>query len=146
MFLVSKNAGWRFQCKTTWHTEGATVHNKKIYIQWSLSLRSASHRVPLFLLAINFRLTICWWKHGPQFRPIGALLGGLSRPQPISDPFYERLELSWLAFQCLMCVAFNMYFLYSINDNFSFRWFSWNQLLSWTEGKLYMRWPYISFI
>jgi hypothetical protein len=57
--------------------------------------------------------------HGPQFRPIGALLGGLSRPQPMNDPFHERLELSWFAFQSLMCVAFNMYFQYSINDNFS---------------------------
>jgi hypothetical protein len=57
--------------------------------------------------------------HGPQFRPIGALLAGLSRLQPIRDSFYERLELSWLAFQCLMCVAFFMHFLYSINDNFN---------------------------
>jgi hypothetical protein len=57
--------------------------------------------------------------HGPQFRQIGALLGGLSRPQPISDTFYERLELSCLALRYLMCVAFNMYFIYSINDNFS---------------------------
>jgi hypothetical protein len=57
--------------------------------------------------------------HGPQFLPIKALLGGLSRPQPISDPFYERLELSWPFFQCLMCVAFTMYFLFSINDYFS---------------------------
>jgi hypothetical protein len=32
--------------------------------------------------------------HSPQFRPIGALLGELSRPQPISDTFYERLKLS----------------------------------------------------
>jgi hypothetical protein len=40
--------------------------------------------------------------HGPQFQPVGALLGGLSRPQPISDPFYERLDLSWVALQCLM--------------------------------------------
>jgi hypothetical protein len=47
------------------------------------------------------------------------LLFGLSRNQPISDSFYERLDLSWLPFQCLMCVAFNMYFLYSINDNFN---------------------------
>jgi hypothetical protein len=57
--------------------------------------------------------------HGPQFQPIGALLGELSRPQPISDPFYERLELSWLPFQCLICISFNMYFLYSINNNFN---------------------------
>jgi hypothetical protein len=61
--------------------------------------------------------------HGPQFRPVGALLGGLSRPQPISDPFYERFERSWLAFQCLKRVAFNMYFvrltIISINDDFS---------------------------
>jgi hypothetical protein len=58
--------------------------------------------------------------HGPQFWPVGAFLGGLSRPQPVSDdPFYDCLGLSWLPFQCLMCVAFNMYFLSSINDNFN---------------------------
>jgi hypothetical protein len=67
--------------------------------------------------------------HGLQFRPIEALLCGLNRPQPISYPFYERLELSWL--------AFNMYFLRSINDNFSERRFLWNQLLSLTEGPLH---------
>jgi hypothetical protein len=67
--------------------------------------------------------------HGPQFRPIGAPRW----TQPISDPFYERLERSWLAFQCLMRVAFIMFFENSINDNFNSRWFSWNQLLSLTE-------------
>jgi hypothetical protein len=48
---------------------------------------------------INNMFTI---SHGPQFRPVGALLGGLSRPQPISDHFEECLELSWVAFQCLI--------------------------------------------
>jgi hypothetical protein len=36
--------------------------------------------------------------HGSQFRPIGALLGGLSKLHPVSDPFYERLGRSWLCF------------------------------------------------
>jgi hypothetical protein len=94
-------------------------------IQWSLGLRC--HRLTILLpggpivsisdtFSINDMFMI---SHGPQFQPIGALLGGLSRPQPITDPFYEPLELGWLAFQCLMCVAFNMYFLCSINDNFN---------------------------
>jgi hypothetical protein len=99
--------------------------------------------VPWFTMSpINNTFMI---SHGPQIRSIKAFLGGLSRPQPISDPFYERLELSCLAFQCLRWVAcgnssleYFVYFLYSINDNSNQRWFSWNQLLSLTEGPLYI--------
>jgi hypothetical protein len=60
---------------------------------------------PIVSISDKFSINDMFISHSPQFRPIGALLGGLSRPQPISDHFYERLELSWLAFQCLMCVA-----------------------------------------
>jgi hypothetical protein len=87
-----------------------------IIIQWSLGLRC--HRLSIFRFTIRlaqgpivsisdkFSINDMFIKpHGPQFRPIGTLLGGLSRPHPISDHFYKRLALIWLAFQCLMCVA-----------------------------------------
>jgi hypothetical protein len=94
-------------------------------IHWSLGLRCLRLTIhlakgPIVSISDKFSISDMFMlSHGPQFRPIGALLGGLSRPQPISDPFYECLELSWLAFQCLVSVAFNMYFLHSINDNIS---------------------------
>jgi hypothetical protein len=81
-------------------------------IQWSLGLRY--YRLTIFQLTIRLSLgpivsisdkcsinDMLMMIHGTQFRPIG----GLSRPQQISDLFYERLELSWLTFQWLMCVA-----------------------------------------
>jgi hypothetical protein len=74
---------------------------------------------PIVSIKVKFSINDTFISYGPQFWPIRALVGGHSRPQPISNPFYENLELSWLAFQCLMCIAFNMYFLYSINSNFN---------------------------
>jgi hypothetical protein len=43
-----------------------------------------------------------WISQGSQLWPVGELLSGLGRPQPISGALYERLKISWLAFQCLM--------------------------------------------
>jgi hypothetical protein len=103
---------------------GQYDNNERLHSGPSVCDISINDLPPIVSISDKFSINdMFMMSHGTQFRSIRALLRGLGRPQPISDPFYERLELSWLAYQCLMCDACGNrsleYLVYSINDNFN---------------------------
>jgi hypothetical protein len=120
---------WPLSCDKSATKHFLTAHNA---VQWSLGLRChwlkicclPSHRVPLFLIAINFRLTICLWYHtAPNFgQSECSYVDSVGLSQSVT-PFMSVWSSTGLPFSVwcalpLTCISYIRLTIISVNNGF----------------------------